>query len=111
MDKAISRNLKKLRETARYTQDEVAQALGITRSAYSNYESGEREMPYNVIEKASDFFGCDMTVFFEENENVDAMILASAFRIDSITPEDAGEIMKFKDIVKSYIKMEAIEAR
>lgn len=111
MDKAISRNLKKLRETARYTQDEVAQALGITRSAYSNYESGEREMPYNVIEKASDFFGCDMTVFFEENENVDAMILASAFRIDSITPEDAGEIMKFKDIVKSYLKMEAIEAR
>lgn len=111
MDKAISRNLKKLRETARYTQDEVAQALGITRSAYSNYESGEREMPYNVIEKASDFFGCGMTVLFEENENVDAMILASAFRIDSITPEDAGEIMKFKDIVKSYLKMEAIEAR
>lgn len=111
MDKAISQNLKKLRETARYTQDEVAQALGITRSAYSNYESGEREMPYNIIEKASDFFGCDMTVLFEENENVDAMILASAFRIDSITPEDAGEIMKFKDIVKSYLKMEAIEAR
>lgn len=111
MDKAISRNLKKLRETARYTQYEVAQALGITRSTYSNYESGEREMPYNVIEKASDFFGCDMTVLFEENENVDAMILASAFRIDSITPEDAGEIMKFKDIVKSYLKMEAIEAK
>lgn len=111
MDKAIARNLKKLRETARYTQDEVAQALGITRSAYSNYESGDREVPYDVIEKASDFFGCDMTVLFEENENVDAMILASAFRIDGIAPEDTGEIMRFKDIVKSYLKMEAIEAR
>ena len=111
MDKTIARNLKKLRETARYTQDEVAQALGITRSAYSNYESGDREVPYDVIEKASDFFGCDMTVLFEENENVDAMILASAFRIDGIAPEDAGEIMRFKDIVKSYLKMEAIEAR
>ena len=111
MDKTIARNLKKLRETARYTQDEVAQALGITRSAYSNYESGDREVPYDVIEKASDFFGCDMTVLFEDNENVDAMILASAFRIDGIAPEDAGEIMRFKDIVKSYLKMEAIEAR
>ena len=111
MDKTIARNLKKLRETARYTQDEVAQALGITRSAYSNYESGDREVPYDVIEKASDFFGCDMTILFEENDNVDAMILASAFRIDGITPEDAGEIMRFKDIVKSYLKMEAIEAR
>jgi len=111
MDKTIARNLKKLRETARYTQDEVAQALGITRSAYSNYESGDREVPYDVIENASDFFGCDMTMLFEENENVDAMILASAFRIEGIAPEDAGEIRRFKDIVKSYLKMEAIEAR
>ena len=111
MDKTIARNLKKLRETARYTQDEVAQSLGITRSAYSNYESGDREMPYDVIEKASNFFGCEMTMLFEENDNVDAMILATAFRIDGIAPEDAGEIMRFKDIVKSYLKMEAIEAR
>ncbi len=111
MDKTIARNLKKLRETARYTQDEVAQSLGITRSAYSNYESGDREMPYDVIEKASNFFGCEMTMLFEENDNVDAMILATAFRIDGIAPEDAGEIMRFKDIVKSYLKMEAIESR
>lgn len=111
MDKTIARNIKKLRETARYTQDEVAQAIGITRSAYSNYESGDREVPYDVIEKASDFFGCDMAVLFEDNENMDAMILASAFRLDDMTAEDATEIMRFKDIVKSYLKMEAIEAR
>ncbi len=111
MDKIIARNIKKLRETARYTQDEIAQALGVTRSAYSNYESGDREVPYDVIEKASDFFGCDMAVLFEENENVDAMILVSAFRLDGMTADDAAEIMRFKDIVKSYLKMEAIEAR
>ena len=111
MDKIIARNIKKLRETARYTQDEIAQALGVTRSAYSNYESGDREVPYDVIEKASDFFGCDMAVLFEENENVDAMILASAFRLDGMTAGDAAEIMRFKDIVKSYLKMEEIEAR
>ena len=111
MDKIIARNIKKLRETARYTQDEVAQALGVTRSAYSNYESGDREVPYDVIEKASDFFGCDMAVLFEENENVDAMILVSAFRLDGMTADDVAEIMRFKDIVKSYLKMEAIEAR
>ena len=111
MDKTIARNIKKLRETARYTQVELAQALGITRSAYSNYESGDREVPYDIIEKASDFFGCDMTVLFEENVNVDAMVRASAFRLDGVTAEDTVEIMRFKDIVKSYLKMEAIEAR
>lgn len=111
MDKIIARNIKKLREISRYTQEEVAQALGIKRSAYSNYESGEREIPFDVIENASDFFGCDMALLFEENDNVDALILASAFRLDGMTPEDAAEIMRFKDIVKSYLKMEAIEAR
>lgn len=74
MDITIAHNLKKLREAARYTQEEVARVLGITRSAYSNYESGEREIPYNVIEDASDFYGCDMTMLFEESENVDSMI-------------------------------------
>ena len=111
MSNTVATNLKKLREAACYTQDEVAQALGITRSAYSNYESGERDAPYDVLEKVSDFFGCDMYVFFEENENADAMILASAFRLDGLTDEDAIEIVRFKDIVKSYLKMEAIEAK
>lgn len=111
MSNTIATNLKKLREAARYTQDEVAQALGITRSAYSNYESGEREAPYDVLEKVSDLFGCDMYVLFEDNENADAMILASAFRLDGLTDEDADEIVRFKDIVKSYLKMEAIEAK
>lgn len=111
MDKTISRNLKKLRETARYTQEEVANALGVTRSAYSNYESGDREVPYDIIEKASDFFGCDMIVLFEDNENVDALILASAFRVDGLEGDDSLEVMRFKDIVKSYLKMESIEAR
>ncbi len=111
MSNIVATNLKKLREAACYTQDEVAQALGITRSAYSNYESGERDAPYDVLEKVSDFFGCDMYVLFEDNENADAMILASAFRLDGLTDEDAIEIVRFKDIVKSYLKMEAIEAK
>ena len=111
MERTIARNLKKLREASHYTQEEIAQALGITRSAYSNYESGEREVPYDVIENASNFFGCEMVAFFEENEISDAMILVSAFRVEGMTPDDAVEIMRFKDIVKSYIKMEEIEAR
>lgn len=111
MSNIISTNLKKFREAARYTQDEVAQALGITRSAYSNYESGEREAPYDVLEKVSDLFGCEMYLLFEENRNADAMILASAFRLEGLTNEDAVEIVRFKDIVKSYLKMGAIEAK
>ncbi len=111
MNKTIARNIKKLRETARFTPNEMALAIGIPGSAYCNYESGEIEVPYDVIEKVSNFFGCDMTVLFEESENVDAMIFASAFRLDGMTAEDAAEIMRFKDIVRCYLKMDEIQVR
>ncbi len=51
MNNMLANNLKKLRETAFYTQEQVSQALGVSRSAYSNYESGEREVPYDILEK------------------------------------------------------------
>lgn len=111
MNRIIANNLKTFREAARYTQDDVARALGIKRSAYSNYESGDREAPYDVLEKVSDLFGCDMYVLFEENKNAEAMILASAFRLDGLSDSDNNEVMRFKDIVKSYLKMEAIESK
>lgn len=111
MNAIVAKNLKKLRETARYTQDEVALSLGITRSAYSNYESGDREAPYDVLENVSNFYGCDMSILFEDNKHVDEMILTCAFRIDGVSAEDAQEILLFKDVVKSYLKMEAIEAK
>lgn len=111
MDKIIARNLKKLREASNYTQAQVADAIGVKRSAYSNYETGDREIPYDVIEKASNLFGCEMITLFEENECIDALILATAFRVSGLSDNDNAEIMYFKDIVKSYIKLELIEAK
>ena len=43
METTIGRNLKLLREANSFTQDQVASFLGINRSIYSNYESGDRE--------------------------------------------------------------------
>ncbi len=110
MNKIIGSNLKKLRSVSDYTQEEMASVLGITRSAYSNYESGEREIPLDLLEKASNLFGCELYVFFEEEVSADDMILASAFRLDGLDDNDLREIIKFKDIVKSYLKMEQLAA-
>ena len=62
-------------------------------------------MPLNLLEKAADLFGCELYVFFEENVSED-MILATAFRIEDLNRNDLQEIIHFKDIVKSYIKMD-----
>lgn len=108
MNKIIGNNLKKLRNISAYTQDEIASALSITRSAYSNYESGDREMPLDLLEKASNLFGCELYLFFEEDAIADDMILASAFRLDGLCESDLQEIIRFKDMVKSYLKMEQL---
>lgn len=109
MNKLVGNNLKKIRFISAFTQEEIALALGINRSAYSNYESGEREMPLDLLEKAADLFGCELYVFFEENVSED-MILATAFRIEDLNSNDLQEIIHFKDIVKSYIKMDQLVA-
>lgn len=104
----IGRNLKLLREANRYTQEKLSEYLGINRSTYSNYESGERGAPIEILEKACDILGCELTVLFEQNDEAVKNMLVCAFRADSITTEDMKEVADFKKIVLCYMKMENI---
>lgn len=104
----IGENLKKIRELSNLTQEQVAKSIGIERSAYSNYEGGTREVPYNILENISNLFGCEPFILFEDNIHTDNEILATAFRISDLEENDLKEITNFKDIVKSYLKMERI---
>ena len=55
-DFMVIKRLKDLREDRDLKQQQVADDLGITRSAYSNYENGIREIPLAVLMKAADFY-------------------------------------------------------
>ena len=48
--------LRDLREDRDMTQAEVAGVLGITRQQYQLYESGRREMPFNLIIDFGEYF-------------------------------------------------------
>ena len=102
MNQIVGENLKKTRELSGFTQEQVAKSIGVERSAYSNYESGVREVPFHLLEKIADLFGC------EANVEADNEILATAFRISDVEEGDLKEIAHFKDLVKSYLKMERI---
>lgn len=102
----IARNVKLLREASGFTQKHVADFLGIQRSTYSNYETGDRELPLPVMEKLADLYGCDTFALYEENMNVMESMLATAFRVDDLSAEDMAQIADFKRIVKSYLKMD-----
>ena len=108
VNQIIGENLKKIRESSGFTQEQVAKSVGIERSTYSNYEGGVREVPYTILENISNLFGCEPYILFEDNIQTDNEILATAFRISDLEENDLKEIANFKDIVKSYLKMERI---
>ncbi|MBP3257065.1 MAG: helix-turn-helix transcriptional regulator [Bacteroidales bacterium] len=107
----LARNIKRLRDVENFTQEHVASFLGITRSAYSNYELGEREIPFCVLEKLSDLYGCDMYELYSEDSQVIENMLATAFRVDSLSAEDMAQLAAFKRIVKNSLKMDILLAR
>ena len=108
MNQIVGENLKKTRELSGFTQEQVAKSIGVERSAYSNYESGVREVHFHLLEKIADLFGCEAFLLFEDNVEADNEILATAFRISDVEEGDLKEIAHFKDLVKSYLKMERI---
>lgn len=52
----IPQQLKSLRKTAGYTQEQVARMLHMTRSAYANYESGKRTPTLDCIAKLASLY-------------------------------------------------------
>lgn len=104
----IAKNIKLLRQASNYTQENVASFLGIGRSAYSNYESGDRELPLSYMEKLADLYGCDAYMLYEENESVIEDMLATAFRVDNLSPADMEQIAAFKRVVKNSLMMDTM---
>ena len=105
----IQNNIKAIRKKLGYTQETVADVLGIGRTTYTEYETKDIDIPFGILEKLSDFFGVELTSFFVENENQLKDALVYAFRTDGISVDDLRKITRFKSIVKNYIKMQRIE--
>ena len=108
MNTIIGNNLRILREANKFTQEQVASFLKINRSTYSNYETGNREAPFDILEKVSNLYGCDLHLLFEEDVDIVKEMLVCAFRVDNLSESDIAEIAHFKSIVKDYIKMDLL---
>ena len=53
----IYERIKALRVDKDLSQKELADILNVTRSAYSNYENGIREVPVEILSRLADFYG------------------------------------------------------
>lgn len=51
------KRIRALREDQDLTQKEIAQILGMSQTGYSKYETGENDIPTQVLIKLADFYG------------------------------------------------------
>lgn len=56
----FSENLKMLRKRYRYSQTQLAEKIGVGRSAISMWEIGDREPDFETLEALADIFNVDM---------------------------------------------------
>ncbi len=108
MKETIGQNLKRFREACKFTSNQVATYIGVSRSSYSNYESGLREMPLGALEKAANLFGCELCDLTSHDGPGDEMLLLCSFRADGLSDDDVSAIASFKTIVKNYMKMQRL---
>lgn len=66
---SFNETLKKLRIEKKLTQEELAQATGLSRSAIGMYESGSREPNFETLEILADFFNVDMNTLLDRSQS------------------------------------------
>lgn len=103
--------MKNLREKFGYVQENVAEFLGISRELVSMYETGERDVPVDVLEKLSNLFCIEPEAFFAETAEEAMAQVAFAFRKDEIDANDLKEIAAFGKIVKNYLKIKKLNGQ
>lgn len=91
--------LRQLRMASNLSQKQMAERLGITDSAISQYETGRRTPPYETMESIADYFNVDMAyllgksdiprvVSFDEHGNKTSCCNYSRFLVAGKPPTD-----------------------
>lgn len=99
MGERFNENLKIARERKGLSQKDIADGIGVAKSTYSLYESGNREPNVQTIKKIADL----LNVSADELLGIDdePQTIAAHFDGDEYTEEELDEIKKFAEFIKS----------
>jgi len=101
--------LRLLRKEAGLSQQMMADALGISRQAYSNYEAGNREPSYETALQLADYFNVTTDYLLgrvekpgESADDEDSDIKVALFGGDGeVTDKMWEDVMQFVEFVKA----------
>ena len=108
----FSENLIQLRKARGLSQQQLAEALGLSRSAIGMYETGKREPDIEVLRLFSDYFNADMNTLMsppsEETGELSALLEALRNRADMRMLFKLAKDASPEDVLKAVEIIEAL---
>lgn len=102
MGERFNENLKWARERKGLSQKEVAESIGVAKSTYSLYESGNREPNVQTIKKIADVLNTSADKLLGLDDVT--FTLAAHFDGNEYTEDELNEIRQFAEFVKNRRK-------
>lgn len=99
MGEKFNENLKIARERRNMTQKEVADSIGVAKSTYSLYESGNREPNVQTIKKIADTLKVSADDLLGLNDQ--PLTMAAHFDGDEFTEDELDDIRAYAEFVKN----------
>ncbi len=102
--KAMGDRLRQAREYLGYSQEEVAKYLGISRSALSNIETGQRKLEALELKKLASLYKRPVTHFTgqdPEDQAVGEDVAHLARKASELSAEDRAELGRFADFLRA----------
>lgn len=102
MGNQFNENLKFARERKGISQKDLAEIIGVAKSTYSLYESGNREPNVQTIKKIADALNVSADELLGIDE--EPTTIAAHFDGDEYTVEELEEIKQYAEFIKSKRK-------
>lgn len=99
MGNKFNENLRAARERKNLSQKDVAEAIGVAKSTYSLYESGNREPNVETIKRIADLLKVSVDELF--GMDGEPQTLAAHFDGDEYTEDELEQIRQFAAFVKA----------
>lgn len=99
---AIGARLREAREYLGFSQEEVATALRLQRTAVTNIESGSRRLEATELEQLSQLYGQSVEYLLSgADQKAEGEVAFAARTLKGLTPSDLVEVARFANYLRS----------
>jgi transcriptional regulator with XRE-family HTH domain len=97
----IGERLRAVRRSSGFTQEQVANYLGVKRESISYLETGERSASTVMLRRLADLYGYRLSYFLDEAVKEEGPQVAVAFRVADLSADDLPVIAQARRIASN----------